>query len=265
VSRHRPIRVVLAAIVAAAFLALTVAPANAASKPVPLQILVSNDDGVGAPGIAALVDALKKLPSVKVTVSAPATNQSGTGGKTSPGYPTGGPATMQNGDQAIAVSGTPADSVNYALDHGLVKPNVVVSGVNLGQNLGSNTDLSGTVGAARAAAQRGVPALAVSADLASPDFPTAAKLAATWVAQHRQQLAKKQKKSGSAVLLQSLNVPTCPAGTLRGVVDTTVATTNDHSLEPGNCASTMAQPADDITAYINGFASLSSPTVKPAS
>jgi 5'-nucleotidase len=243
----------------------TMSPAGAVSKPRPLEILVSNDDGVGAPGITALADALKKLPNVHITVSAPLTNQSGVGGKTSPGYPTGGLALMRNGDRATAVNGYPADSVIYALQHLYKKrkPDVVVTGANLGQNLGANTDASGTVGAARAAAQRGIPALAVSADLASPDYATAAKLAADWVTEHRNELTT-PKKAGSAVLLQSLNVPTCPGGNIRGIAETTVSPSSDHALDSADCASTLPQPTDDITAYTNGFASLSTPSLTPA-
>jgi 5'-nucleotidase len=241
-----------------------VSSAEAASKKQPkLEILVSNDDGVGAEGIAVLVDTLRKLRNVKVTVAAPATNQTGAGGKTTDGEVTANPATTATGYEATAVNGFPADSVNYALDHVVSKtPNVVVSGVNEGQNLGGFTDVSGTVGAARAAVARGIPALAVSAALDDPDYPTASKLAADWIRQHRVELSKKPK---SPVLLESLNVPTCPNGTLRGVATTTVATATDHAFDPVNCASTIAKPADDITAYINGFASLAKPSPTPAS
>jgi 5'-nucleotidase len=261
---HRPVRAVVAAL-ALALVAVVGAgsAAEAANKKQPkLEILVSNDDGVGAQGIAVLTDALRKLPNVKVTVVAPATQQSGSGGKTTDGAVTATDATTATGYRATAVNGFPADSVNYGLDHVVTKkPNVVVTGANEGQNLGGFTDSSGTVGAARAAVARGIPALAVSANISDPDYPTAAQLAAKWVTDHRAELAKKPK---TPTLLEALNVPTCPNGTLRGIATTTVATTTDHAFDPVNCASTVPKPADDITAYINGYASLSKPAPTPA-
>jgi 5'-nucleotidase len=179
-----------------------------------------------------------------------------------PGEVTATTATTATGYPATAVNGFPADSVNYGLDHVVKKtPNVVVTGANEGQNLGGFTDTSGTVGAARAAVARGISALAVSANISEPDYETAARLAAKWVTDHRAELAKKPK---TPTLLEALNVPTCPSGTLRGVAKTTVSTTRDHAFDPVNCASTVAKPPDDITAYINGFASLSKPSATPA-
>ena len=154
-------------------------PASAgAAPPKRLTILVTNDDGVGAPGIDLLVERLRKLKNVKVTVVAPAENKSGTGDQTTPGELTVTPATHRQRLQGPAVAGFPADTVVWALDHG-VKPDLVVSGVNQGQNLGPVVDASGTVGAAKTAVRNGIPALAVSqgADLTGtagappPDYP----------------------------------------------------------------------------------------------
>ena len=61
-------------------------PAGAAKKPTTITVLVTNDDGVSAPGIDALVQALRTSKNTKVVVVAPATNQSGSGGKTTPGH-----------------------------------------------------------------------------------------------------------------------------------------------------------------------------------
>jgi 5'-nucleotidase len=240
--------------------ALTSPAAAASKKPPRLEILVSNDDGVGAEGIAVLVDALRKLPNVTVTVVAPATNQTSTGGSTTPGPVTATDASTATGYGATAVAGYPADSVVYGLDHVMTTtPSVVVTGINEGQNLGGVTELSGTVGAARAAAQRGIPALAVSAQHTTPDYATAARLAAAWVIEHRAQLARKPKEP---VVLESLNVPTCPK--LRGIARTTVASTLQNSLAEPDCTSKLPEPADDITAFVNGYASLSKPSVTAA-
>ena len=141
---------------------------------------MTNDDGYSAPGIDAVVQGLRTLPDVSITVVAPLANQSGTGGKTTPGTLAVTDVKTASGYAAKAVAGFPADTVIWAVDqHGLAqKPQVVISGVNFGQNLGVATNLSGTVGAARAAASRGIPALAASAGLAppgvaAPDFATA--------------------------------------------------------------------------------------------
>jgi len=253
--------VVALALVAAGWGDATAAGA-AAKKPPRLEILVANDDGVGAEGIAVLVDALRELPNVKVTVVAPANQQSGTGGKTTPGAVTAATVTTATGYPAVAVDGFPADSVNYGLDNVVKKtPNVVLTGINEGQNLGGVTDLSGTIGAARAAAARGIPALAVSANANEPDYETAAELAVDWVKEHRAALAKKPK---SPVLLEALNVPTCPPGALRGVAKTTVSTSTINALADANCASTEPKPTDDIAAYVSGYASLSKPSLTPS-
>ena len=123
---------------------------------------------------------------------APLTNQSGTGGKTTPGTLTVTDVKTASGYPAKAVAGYPADTVIWAVDdHGLAqKPQVVISGVNFGQNLGSTVNISGTVGAARAAASRGIPALASSAGLpptgvASPDYADAVTQVEKWITQHR--------------------------------------------------------------------------------
>src|SRR4051794_24683096 len=148
---------------------------SSAAPPRALRILVSNDDGVGAPGIDSLVEALRAEPNVEVTVVAPAHDSSGSDGKTTPGGVTATAAKTISGYEATAVEGFPADAVNYGLDAVVKeKPDVVMSGTNSLPNLGPGIDLSGTVGAARAAAQRGIPALAVSAGLGDPvDFDTA--------------------------------------------------------------------------------------------
>ena len=103
-----------------------------------LQILVTNDDGVGAPGINATVKALTALPDTKVTVVAPRTNQSGTGAKVTAGKLKVTNATTASGYPAKAVAGYPADTIIWAIDdHGISRrPNLVVSGINFGQNIG---------------------------------------------------------------------------------------------------------------------------------
>ena len=247
------------AVLAAAAVVLALgAPASASQaagqKPKTLRILVTNDDGVGAEGIDALVEALRELSNVKVTVVAPATNQSGTSDNTTPGGVEAIDAQTLSGYPAKSVAGFPADSVNAALDTGTgKKPHVVISGINQGQNLGALTDVSGTVGAARTAARRGFPALAVSQGIAdAPDYATGAELVVDWVKDHRKELLKKDTEA----FLDNLNVPTCATGEVRGVIEVPVAPNAENAIAESDCASTLEDPVDDIQAFNNGFASL---------
>jgi 5'-nucleotidase len=124
----------------------------------------------------------------------------------------------------VAVAGTPADSVLYALDVDGVVPDLVVSGVNSGQDIGTFVPLSGTLGAARTAARREIPAIAVSAgNLEDSDHVTAAALARDEVLSRLDDVGAGENDEQVVV---SLNVPTCPVGTaVRGVLDVAPAVT----------------------------------------
>jgi 5'-nucleotidase len=227
-----------------------------------LHVLVTNDDGVSAPGIDALVQGLRGVQGVDVTVVAPATNQSGTGGKT-----TGGPLTVTDaktasGYPAKAVAGYPADTLIWAVQQRNIspRPDLVMSGINFGQNVGSATNLSGTFGAAKEAATLGIPAVAVSQGLpnggAQADFPTGVKYALDWLSSHRSGLAAAANPSGTATMW-NLNVPTCgTTGTARGVVDVPINQGSVNPIQPSNCASTETKPADDVAALAAGFVPL---------
>jgi 5'-nucleotidase len=237
-------------------LAVDAVPVAAAPKPPTLRVLVTNDDGVAAPGIDALVQGLSKLDRVEVTVVAPADNKSGSSDMTTPGALTTTETTTSSGYPAVAVQGFPADTVNFALDGGIpTKPHLVASGINQGQNLGPVAYVSGTVGAARTAVRRGVPALAVSQGTGEPpDYPAGVRQAAAWVKEHRKALTKKTAKPPAEV--SNLNVPTCTTGRVRGVVEVPSATSGDAGATP-NCGSKVKKPTDDVVAYANGFAALS--------
>ena len=232
-----------------------------------LTILVGNDDGVGAPGIAALVEALAALPDTEVIVAAPLEQQSGTGGKTTEGELVATEATTERGYEAHAIAGFPADAINWALDGGIdVTPDLVVTGINSGQNLGVIGDqVSGTIGAARAAVAHGVPALAASASAGEGvDYDLAATFVVEWVQEHREALLAGEL-DGDAIILESINVPHCSAEQLRGVVEVPMATTAEGALtEPQMCDSTLEGPTDDIVAFNNGFVALSSISFEPA-
>lgn len=123
-----------------------------------MRILVSNDDGYSAPGLEALVKALEGLGDL--TVVAPETNHSGASNSLTLNRPLS-VRTASNG--FIAVNGTPSDCVHVALT-GLMdtRPDLVVSGINNGANMGDDTLYSGTVAAASEGYLFGIPAIAFS-------------------------------------------------------------------------------------------------------
>lgn len=222
-----------------------------------LTILVTNDDGIGAPGIDSLVNTLGELDNVEINVVAPATNQSGSSDKTTEGEVVWQDSSTTSGYTGIAVFGYPADSVRVALEELGITPDLVVSGVNQGQNVGPFAALSGTVGAARFAARAGVPAVAASAGLGSDaDYDAASALVAVWIEDHRNALAN---NSASAETVTSFNVPGCTAGDIRDLVavplaDAVPADANvfvtDCSVEPDSA------PTSDVDAMIKGFAAV---------
>lgn len=125
-------------------------------------ILLTNDDGYDAPGLRALAQEL--APLGQVIVAAPQDNQSGTGhGTTSRSFIRARAVEILPGVSAYAIAARPATCVRLGIE-ALVprKPDLVVSGINRGLNLGIVTYYSGTLGAAREAAFVGIPAIAVS-------------------------------------------------------------------------------------------------------
>jgi 5'/3'-nucleotidase len=132
------------------------------------QILLTNDDGIDAPGLWAAAEALSPLGYVNVV--APRDQQSGTG-RSLPDVSDGiiDVQKMQIKDQpwtVYAVGGTPAQAVLHAILEILDAPvDLVVAGINNGQNVGSGVTISGTVGAALEAASLGIPALAMSLEM----------------------------------------------------------------------------------------------------
>ena len=125
-------------------------------------ILLSNDDGYDAPGLKALITALQ--PVGEIIVAAPATEQSGIGHALTLRAPIMVNERKQpNGVIWYAIEGPPATCVRLAVESLLThRPDLVVSGINRGDNLGTTVYHAGTLGAAREAALVGLPALAVS-------------------------------------------------------------------------------------------------------
>ena len=204
-----------------------------------MRVLVTNDDGVKAPGIDVLVKALRKLPNIAVTVVAPAEDESGTGDQVTPGLASLGASKSEtaSGYPAVAVKGFPADAVLWALGRDAERrPDLVVSGINAGENVGAGVPKSGTVGAARVAARNGVRALAVSQGSGDPpDYPASARRAVAWVKQHRAAILAQRGKAADLVGVDNLNVPTCTPGRVRGLVRVPVSASRGSAPD---CTST---------------------------
>ena len=128
-------------------------------------ILLTNDDGVGDPGLLALKNAIKTIPNAEILVVAPETNRSASGHSITMHDPLRiKPGVMADGSKAYACSGTPADCVRLALGGAVdgIVPQLVVSGINSGYNMSIDIHYSGTAACAREAAINGVPAIATS-------------------------------------------------------------------------------------------------------
>lgn len=227
-----------------------------------LVVLVSNDDGIGAEGIDAVASALAALPDTEVIVYAPAEQQSGTGPRTTPDGADATPAATRSGIKGFAVDGYPADSVIRALDVDGVTPHLVVSGINHGANLGAFVEISGTVGAARAAAVRGIPALAVSTSILgeSANWDEVVARVVEWVTERREALEAGEEP----VRVTNLNVPSCETGTIRGGVEVETDYQNtDGGLLTPDCTSADAAGDTDMVAFSRGYATWSILTTKP--
>ncbi|MCG6969025.1 MAG: 5'/3'-nucleotidase SurE [Gammaproteobacteria bacterium] len=185
-----------------------------------MRILLSNDDGYLAPGIVCLATALKTV--AEVTVVAPDRNRSGASNSLTLEYPIR--ATHVEAG-VIAVDGTPTDCVHLAitglLDH---EPDMVLSGINAGSNMGDDVIYSGTVAAAMEGRFLGLPAMAVS--LAGEQlihYQTAAAVVL--------QLLEKLKNHPLPVdTILNVNVPDVPLEQLQGIHATRLG--RRHKSEP---------------------------------
>ncbi|MET0339730.1 MAG: 5'/3'-nucleotidase SurE [Polyangiales bacterium] len=222
-------------------------------------ILLSNDDGVQAEGLRALARALAAVGDVFVV--APEHEQSASSHRLSLSGPL---RHRQLGGNFHMVDGTPADCVYIALNlAGLLprRPDVVVSGINHGLNLGMDVVYSGTVAAAREGALRGLRAIALSAS-AEADFPAVAQHAAGLV----QGLLALETPMGAPVLL-NVNYPaTAPRGVRatrlgrRDYVDVVEARTDPRGRSyywiGGPVSAHDGVPGADTTAVDEGYVSI---------
>lgn len=189
-----------------------------------VKILLTNDDGVHAPGLSALYDELLRIGDVDVV--APKMEQSGVGLSVTYMHPLMVDDVQRDGRRwAWAVHGSPADCVKLGmLEFCTPKPDLVVSGVNSGANVGINVLYSGTVAGAIEGAFYGVPSVAVSHYIgAPPDYHRASRLAVGLI----EQLAARGLQPGE---LWNLNVPENRAGWPRGVKVTSLSVRRDVDL-----------------------------------
>jgi 5'-nucleotidase len=201
-----------------ALLAALIVPgvARAGTNEWPRRVLLTNDDGIDHPGIVALAEAFSRVADTYVV--APLEDRSGAGSFMSLGSHK--PIaeierrSMGPGIVAYGLDGYPADCVVFAV-LGLMAddpPDLVVSGINGGPNVGADWFGSGTVGAARTAAFGGVPALAVSGLL--QDDAEAVAAAARWVVSLAQSAVVRDLEPGQYL---TVSIPRVPAAEIKGV------------------------------------------------
>src|SRR5436309_9640076 len=183
-----------------------------------MKVLLTNDDGIQAVGLNAMRRALLGVPEVELAVIAPDSNRSATARSITTREPLWLAETeFANGTLGYATDGTPVDCVRFAA-LGLVEfePELIVSGINHGSNLGDDITYSGTVAAALEGIVLGVPAIAVSqqSNLRELDFRLGREFhfdrAAAFVARMVEELEHVPMPGGTL-----LNV-NCPAGELNG-------------------------------------------------
>jgi 5'-nucleotidase len=172
-----------------------------------MRILLSNDDGYFAPGLAVLAEQLREFG--EITVVAPERDRSGA----SNSLTLDRPLTVRRAANGFYhVNGTPTDCVHLAVTGFLGhQPDLVVSGINYGANMGDDTIYSGTVAAATEGFLLGIPSIAVSlASKSGKHFATASRIAA-------QLVTRLQRAPIGQPVLLNVNVPDLPEGELQGI------------------------------------------------
>jgi len=185
-----------------------------------MRILISNDDGYFAPGLAALAQALGTIAEVMVV--APERDRSGASNSLTLDRPL---FLRQAPSGFFYVNGTPTDCVHLAVTGMLDQlPDVVVSGINHGANMGDDTIYSGTVAAATEGFLLGIPSIAISlAGVSAGHYTTAAQVAVDLVQRYR-------KQPFTQAMLLNVNVPDVPPAELQGMEITRLG--KRHKAEP---------------------------------
>lgn len=181
------------------------------------HLLLTNDDGIDAPGIEVSRQLLES--GYTLSVIAPLENRSATGHAISLAQPIRiFPRTPVGAERdRLAIEGTPADTMKYALkNHLATPPDLVVSGINNGLNLGVNVLYSGTVAAALEAVVHGIPAVAVSVEnYHVPDWESAREVLPEIVALALSLAAEAPR--GAPAFCLNVNIPDLPPERIRGI------------------------------------------------
>ncbi len=179
-----------------------------------MRILLTNDDGVAAPGLALLAEIAASL-SDEVWIVAPADEQSGAGHSLTLTRPL---RLRKHGERHFSVTGTPTDSVMMALGELMkeAKPDLILSGINRGANLAEDVTYSGTVSAAMEGALAGIPAIALSQAYARQGMGGAVPFDAArdWAHQVLAPLIDLTMAPGTLV---NINFPACEAAAVNGI------------------------------------------------
>ncbi len=184
-----------------------------------MQILLSNDDGYFAPGLACLAEALSAIADVVVV--APERNRSGASNSLTLDRPLN---LRRAASGFYYVNGTPTDCIHLAVTGMLeTQPDMVVSGINAGANMGDDTIYSGTVAAATEGFLLGIPSIAVSLVGGERHYETAARVAADLVRRF-------EAGTHARPWLLNVNVPDVPYAQLQGVAVTRLG--KRHKAEP---------------------------------
>lgn len=185
-----------------------------------MRILLSNDDGYFAPGLVCLAEVLSEI--AEVVVVAPERDRSGSSNSLTLDRPL---SLHKSHNGFYYVNGTPTDCVHLAVT-GMLEdmPDMVISGINKGANMGDDTIYSGTVAAATEGFLLGIPSFAVSlVDSSNGNYRTAARVAADMVMRF-----KRQKISGAVLL--NINVPDIDYRSIKGMEVTRLG--RRHKAEP---------------------------------
>ena len=228
-----------------------------------MRILLSNDDGFDAPGLVALYDAAVGLG--EITIAAPANHQSAAGHAITIRRPLPvqrRPLPGRDDVEVLIIDGTPADCVRLAARKLLApsqKPQLVLSGLNAGANVGINVFYSGTVAAAAEAAMMNVPAVALSLQVEGhpADFPRATRLV-------REVLARLLAAGLAPGELINVNIPAVPytprglrviKQSVSGIQDIYNRHDPDHPVESYLLADeySFLEHDDDVAALAEGF------------
>lgn len=241
-----------------------------------MRILITNDDGINAPGLEVMAQIAAELagPHGEVWTVAPAFEQSGVAHCISYSHPT---MIARLAERRYAAEGSPADCVLAAVGDLMAdaRPDLVLSGVNRGNNSGENAMYSGTIGGAMEAALQGLPAIALSqymgpetADLADP-FEAARRHGAAVI---RRLLENGDWNSDEDFrLFYNVNFPPVPAagvrgirvapqgkrrGTSFGVVPYTAPNGRRFMWIAGGSQQSEAQPGSDVDVNLQGYVSV---------